>query len=220
MILPARTAVISPRNSEPQINPCFVTKQNSAHRHHCRVAATLPAKNIRLTCTQKMLLFFFCMALHSFTRCAVLCGAATTTVHPSLCFSLSPSVSVAQVADGVAYRRFHVGKVKRPCALTHSLTPMRQVCPSPLSLSLTHSLLLEPCWSGAGRTHTRSAEKKTARETPSTRPAFSLLRPSKRNRLPPPTTTPSSTSLSPSCCCCFCWDAQVSGTLMDQIPFS
>lgn len=168
MILPARTAVISPRNSEPQINPCFVTKQNSAHRHHCRVAATLPAKNIRLTCTQKMLLFFFCMALHSFTRCAVLCGAATTTVHPSLCFSLSPSVSVAQVADGVAYRRFHVGKVKRPCALTHSLTHSLRCVKSVPPLSPFH--LLTPSSSnraGAERdARTRGRRRKRQRERP------------------------------------------------------
>lgn len=109
-ILPVLTAVMSLTNSQPQINPYFVTKQNFAHRHHCRDAATLAAKNIRLTCAQRCCSFFR-EVLHS--RAALLCAVllyGSTTVPPSLPLFLSLSVSVAQIADGVASGRLHVGK--------------------------------------------------------------------------------------------------------------
>jgi len=105
--------------SQPQNNPYFATKQICAQRHHCWVEATLPAKKINrqkkenqpvlLTCAPKDAAAALCSApLHSR---AALRGA--TTRRPSLPLSVALRVSVvseAQVADGVASRRSHIGK--------------------------------------------------------------------------------------------------------------
>lgn len=110
MILPVLSAVISPRNSQPHVNPHCLTKQNSAHRHHCRVAATLPAtkknkhKKNPSDLRAKMLLFSVSLR-RTFTHERVLCCSVRhhhysisipASSSSSLSFSLSVSLSFSQ----------------------------------------------------------------------------------------------------------------------------
>ena len=112
IFLPVLSAVMSPRNSQPQNNPYVITEDNCAHRHHCRVSATLPGKKKEVSVG-----FMFLLCSVTWTGCAVVRGSYCPSMLP-LFLSRSQEPSLRRGVSQVAYC-----KVKPWCA--HSL-PMRQ----------------------------------------------------------------------------------------------
>ena len=227
VILPVLlAAVVSLRYSQQQqqqlqVNP----KHNSAHRHHCRVAAALPATEYPSDLCAKekeaafsfFFFFFSFVPRATFTSCSCSCFSGLVSAAPLLflhpCLG-SPSLSLFYSLSQCQWHKYLAAWRLAGCileseasvrSLTHSLRCVKCV-------SLPHPLfpppLLGPCRSlerSGTHAHVVEGERETHREREKQRegrrerapcllvflrhprPASSLLRPSKRNRLPPPT---------------------------------